>query len=302
MFHLYGGVLLRSGVKFQGVLVGLLEMESHLHVLRDCSLTQQVWFDLRPPGAWDNFVATNSVDVWIGYNISSRQLHHSGYSWALIFCVTCWMLWMRRNRVIFAQEYSSVSTIVQQILHFVFEVSRSFSLQQTNGACLLRVERLISWQLPTPGAFKLNIDGSVKGRFATGGGLIRNDQVRWIRGFAYNIGSCSVPCAELWALLEGIKLAWTLGIRSLQIECDSLLVVNMVKDDALLHNSLRPLVFLIKHFLSLEWQCELTHVYREANFSADYLMNYVASFPIGLHILEAPPPGVLHWLLHDSSG
>ncbi|KAJ9183617.1 hypothetical protein P3X46_007442 [Hevea brasiliensis] len=133
-------------------------------------------------------------------------------------------------------------------------------------------------------------------------GLIRNDQGRWIRGFAYNIGSCSVPCAELWALLEGIKLAWTLGIRSLQIECDSLLVVNMVKDDALLHNSLRPLVFLIKRFLSLEWQCELTHVYREANFSADYLMNYVASFPIGLHILEAPPPGVLHWLLHDSSG
>ncbi|KAF2314735.1 hypothetical protein GH714_030252 [Hevea brasiliensis] len=115
--------------------------ESHLHVLHDCSFTQQVWFDLRPPGAWDNFVATNPVDLWIGYNISSQQLHHSGYSWALIFGVT------------------------------------SISLQQTNGACLLRVERLISWQLPTPGAFKLNTNGSVRGCFASGGGLIRNDQV-----------------------------------------------------------------------------------------------------------------------------
>ncbi|KAF2309476.1 hypothetical protein GH714_003123 [Hevea brasiliensis] len=91
----------------------LKRSESHLHVLHDCSFTQQVWFDLRPPGAWDNFVATNPVDLWIGYNISSQQLHHSGYSWALIFGVTCWMLWMHQNRVIFAQEHSSISKIVQ---------------------------------------------------------------------------------------------------------------------------------------------------------------------------------------------
>ncbi|KAF2284021.1 hypothetical protein GH714_018076 [Hevea brasiliensis] len=66
--------------------------------------------------------------------------------------------------------------------------------------------------------------------------------------------------------------------------------------------SFEALVFLIKRFLSLEWQCELMHVYREANFSADYLANYAASLRIGLHIMEAPPSGVLHWLLHDSSG
>ena len=59
--------------------------------------------------------------------------------------------------------------------------------------------RGINWEKPDLNWFKLNIDGSSIGNpgKAGGGGIIRNQHVNWIRGFARSIGIASSVVAEL---------------------------------------------------------------------------------------------------------
>jgi ribonuclease HI len=38
---------------------------------------------------------------------------------------------------------------------------------------------------------------------------------RWIVGFALNIGICTSVSAELWAITNGLKLAWSKGFEKL---------------------------------------------------------------------------------------
>lgn len=59
--------------------------------------------------------------------------------------------------------------------------------------------RGINWEKPDLNWFNLNIDGSSIGNpgKAGGGGIIRNQHVNWIRGFARSIGIASSVVAEL---------------------------------------------------------------------------------------------------------
>ncbi|KAL5746752.1 hypothetical protein ACOSP7_023722 [Xanthoceras sorbifolium] len=56
---------------------------------------------------------------------------------------------------------------------------------------------------------KVNVDGSRRCDLGaiTAGGVARNSEKVWLAGFAAKKGVGSVPCAELWAILEGLKLA-----------------------------------------------------------------------------------------------
>lgn len=48
----------------------------------------------------------------------------------------------------------------------------------------------------------------------------------WLHGFMANLGSCSVDEAGLWAVLHGLKLAWSLGNQELSLRPDSEQVVH----------------------------------------------------------------------------
>ncbi|PNX62683.1 ribonuclease H, partial [Trifolium pratense] len=60
----------------------------------------------------------------------------------------------------------------------------------------------ISWKAPAHGWYCLNTDGAAKGIDGlTGcGGLVRDENGRWIRGFSRNLGIASAYMAELWSL------------------------------------------------------------------------------------------------------
>nr|POF16994.1 putative ribonuclease h protein [Quercus suber] len=61
---------------------------------------------------------------------------------------------------------------------------------------------------PKAGWMKLNTDGSSLGNpsMVGGGGLIRNEEGRWVVGFACKIGITSSFFVELWALRDGLSL------------------------------------------------------------------------------------------------
>ena len=89
-----------------------------------------------------------------------------------------------------------------------------------------RIAIPVKWSKPFPGWHKLNIDGASLGNpgKASGGGLIRDSEERWVRGYSRSIGHATSVMAELWALRDGLKLAVQLGIGCLEVELDARLL------------------------------------------------------------------------------
>lgn len=82
-----------------------------------------------------------------------------------------------------------------------------------------RQEKRIGWSCPCPSWLKLNTDGASKanGLKAAAGGLLRDEFGHWQGGCTQNIGVGSTLAAELWGVLQGLKLAWRLGIAHLKL-------------------------------------------------------------------------------------
>src|SRR3954465_8524944 len=78
----------------------------------------------------------------------------------------------------------------------------------------------ISWAAPPPGIIKINTDRAFDPttQRAFAGGLIQDSQGHWIAGFTFNIGKYSILHADLWAIYEGLKLAWQHGYQQIEIE------------------------------------------------------------------------------------
>ena len=77
----------------------------------------------------------------------------------------------------------------------------------------------------------LNTNGCLKtntSQFGCGG-LLREASANWIHGFSYNLGSCSVVEVEIRGILQGLRLAWSLGFRRLLLATYSLLVVKWLQ-------------------------------------------------------------------------
>ncbi|MCI88056.1 ribonuclease H protein, partial [Trifolium medium] len=69
------------------------------------------------------------------------------------------------------------------------------------------------WKPPEENYVKLNTDGACKegGRRAGCGGVIRGNQGEWLGDFVKGVGYCNAFVAELWGVLEGLRLAQRLG-------------------------------------------------------------------------------------------
>ncbi|KAK9921201.1 hypothetical protein M0R45_029722 [Rubus argutus] len=150
----------------------------------------------------------------------------------------------------------------------------------------------LCWKFPTKDWHKLNVDGSLhKGLgIMCAGGVIRNDKGEWMNGFVANLGSGQVLEAELWGLIKSMDLAWNCGYRSLEIEMDSLVAVQLVLSPV---DNIHPLFSLVANcqdLLERDWNVILTHVYRECNSVADMMASLGHCFDHGCRIFTSPPP------------
>ena len=70
---------------------------------------------------------------------------------------------------------------------------------------------------------KLNCDGSWKGSstLAGCGGLLRDSDGRWIKGYFKKIGMCDAYHVEMWGMYLGLDLAWRENTTHLIVENDS---------------------------------------------------------------------------------
>ncbi|CAN1187202.1 Putative ribonuclease H protein At1g65750 [Linum perenne] len=143
---------------------------------------------------------------------------------------------------------------------------------------------LIGWRPAGDGWFTLNSDGSLYSNpnKAASGGLLRNDNCRFVYAFTANLGICSIMRAELKGTIEGMKLAWDKGMRKLRVQSDSKVVVDMISSAAAGYNTHAALLLQFTELCSREWQVSIHHIYREANFAVDYPANLGHSFDLGI--------------------
>ncbi|CAN1725506.1 Putative ribonuclease H protein At1g65750 [Linum perenne] len=87
--------------------------------------------------------------------------------------------------------------------------------------------------------------------------------------------------AELRGIVVGMKLAWDKRIRKLRIQIDSKAAADMLLEPGSRNNK---------------------HIYREANFAADYLANLGQSLPLGVHVLDVPNSVLADWFRFDLVG
>ncbi|CAN1175637.1 Putative ribonuclease H protein At1g65750 [Linum perenne] len=200
----------------------------------------------------------------------------------------------------------SIEEVSNQVKFWVLLLSSSWKAGQLGREApgMARQTQLIGWRPADEGWFTLNSDGSLytQDYRAAAGGIIRDCRGNFVSSFAINLGSCSIMRAELRGIIEGIILAWEKGIRKLCIQTDSRAAVNIL---SCVENRLNRHTSLVQQFQELklrDWVVQIHHIYREANFAADYMANLGHSFDLGTHVFQVPDSSLLYWLRYDLFG
>ncbi|KAE8691513.1 hypothetical protein F3Y22_tig00110890pilonHSYRG01660 [Hibiscus syriacus] len=222
-------------------------------------LKQYIWIVLR------NRLMTNVERTRCGLSTDPMSgLDRDAYHWRLIFGIIIWRLWKQRNAFVFNGQPSSTAMK---------------NLRQR-------------WHSPKMGVAKLNTDGAADPRTmeASSGGLIRDGCGHWITGFHRNIRRFSAFQAEIWALYNGLLLAWNSNIKDVEAEIDNKEVVNTL--NGIPHMYETTLIRRIR---------ELSHTKREANEAADALAHINSNTCLGLMVFQNPPDEVRHILVHEET-
>ncbi|XP_074278676.1 uncharacterized protein LOC141602272 [Silene latifolia] len=209
------------------------ERESCLHAIRGCGWGHEIWEEVGiGTGVWRGVVL---VRDWV-----EATLRELGEKERVLFLVTCWVLWERRNRLVFEEERWDVGGIMRRIWGIIWEME---SVQDNKVSSNVEGSRLGSWEPPSSGVSKINTDAGVVEGVGVGlGAVSRNSagEVEWAVVLQRGSG-CAVDLAEAEAILLGLREAFRMQSRKVVIESDCLVVV----DDLIKNRSGRSEVFAI---------------------------------------------------------
>nr|POE97091.1 putative ribonuclease h protein [Quercus suber] len=112
------------------------------------------------------------------------------------------------------------------------------------------------------------------GSKAGDGGIIKDSQGAWVRGYARSIGFTSSIIVELWALRDGLKLADLMGSREPEVELDAKVIVGLLNSNKNPNFAYAPLPSDYKYLLGKLPQIRVSHMFREANKCVDWLAKW----------------------------
>lgn len=186
-------------------------------------------------------------------------------------------------------------------------------LKQQWGNTVLLIENLKSrinikslrWSKPSPDRFKLITDGCSKGNLGSsgGGGNLRDDNGQLVLAYAEYYGECSNNVAESKAILYGIQWCITNGFKNVDIESDSMIIINMINDQNKINQHILHITSRINN-LKKQGNFKFQHCYREVNNLADYLANLGERQKQNSLFTQdlALPNGAKSWLKNDMEG
>ncbi|CAN0876421.1 Putative ribonuclease H protein At1g65750 [Linum grandiflorum] len=271
--------------------------ESCLHVLRDCGFAKQVWSRFFPTVIAANELVKDHTG-WLD--------DHIRHPITISFGVGVWLLWRVRNKRLFEQDILTAEEVAHRCDYWVALISSSWKTGNLGREVQssTRQAQLIGWRPGDEGWFTLSTDGSFRSpsKAVAAGGVIRIDCGRFVKAFTTNLGSCSITRAELRAIVDGLQIAWSLGIRRIKVQSDSTAAIAILEKNSSLNHQHTILAMQFQELCSRNWGVHISHIYREANNAADYLANLGHSFDFGLHLLEYPDRGLSHWFNYHLIG
>lgn len=208
---------------------------------------------------------------WIRGNVAPDHPGELPTDWASTFAACLWRIWIRRNRMIIAGVTPPLSQVVSDIFFLRTDIRTAFHDRFHSPPSSLPLS--IQWYFPPRGRFKLNVDGCAKGNpgLDAFGGVFQDHHGLWVLGFARKIGWCSNLLAELHGIRDGLLLARDRGLLPLLLESDSQLAIDLLQRDDVGAHPYRTIIHDCRDLLLSLGVVSLSHVYREANFVADFL-------------------------------
>ncbi|XP_061340525.1 uncharacterized protein LOC133287003 [Gastrolobium bilobum] len=281
--------LLRSQPVKDSIWAAIWKWRAHLELQFFC-VAKNIW------GRWFGgsipvaFLSTNGRE-WIRVNLFKPFKSQLWKSWKENYFVTCWYLWQWRNPIIHDSDFARPQDPIKKILQFLTGVKRNGNANPfapgAEIAVLIRKACLGVAPIDT----MLFVDGAVQQSDNSGacGGVVCSSKGSWISGFSYYIGPCSPLEAELRGILHGLKLAASLAITRIWIDCDSKEAILCLETDTGACG-LASLIDLIKTTAAGFDQVRVDFIPREENEVADSLAKLGLSYKGGeLRIFSSPP-------------
>lgn len=180
-----------------------------------------------------------------------------------------WMLWKQRNK----SKHEGKQQHPANIIKAVDSLLKVFLEAGFQWRSLRRYKMVpVYWDKPPEGWIKLNTDGSLKSHIAGGGGVIRDSQGQFIKGYREHYGHISILEAEVRAIATGIALCKSLKYGRVIVEADSLIAIQFCKCNIEMPWHVKYHVQFIKE-TSRTMQVEFKHIWREGNQAADHMAN-----------------------------
>ncbi|CAN1775192.1 Putative ribonuclease H protein At1g65750 [Linum perenne] len=166
-----------------------------------------------------------------------------------------------------------------------------------------RYDTEIAWRPAGEDWTTLNSDGSViQDRSSAAAGIaLRSNSGKINYAAAINLGNCSITRAEMRGAVEGMDIAWNLGIRKLEIQLDSTAAINILLQS---HNGHQhsSLAARFQRLRERDWETKIVHVYREANHLADCLAARGHDIDTGATLRLEDDPEIRRWENYDARG
>ncbi|GAU30604.1 hypothetical protein TSUD_392950 [Trifolium subterraneum] len=206
----------------------------------------------------------------------------------------------REHEASFQDPYKPWEIIMNSLTYYMRSMDSHRSLQNNTS----RVNKDVRWYPSEHGWICLNTDDAFKSHNTKDGcgGLFRDEDGHWIRGFSKSLGSATAYVAELWGLLEGISIARSMGFNKLEVQMDSEIIVSIINKHGHGNVSGWSIIKKIRSLLSLDWSVKICHFYREANRCADMLANMGCVHNHGTLIYNQPLTNLRQLLDDDNRG
>lgn len=197
--------------------------------------------------------------------------------------IFCWELWKADNSTFYEGTIKSPASLRQAVISQLHLQVQAWQCSRVEAASLysnlIKVAHFrpcqpycfqVSWTAPPPTVFKLNTDGSLLNRSIGGGMIIRDSHGGLVAARSVYFGAGTSFEAEARALLHGLRLCHSLDLSSVIVESDSKALVDSLSGCTALPWKYNALLRQIQ--LLLHPNLTIRHIYREANFVADYFL------------------------------
>lgn len=197
--------------------------ENTMHLLQDYKIAREVWNHLVPASRQSTFFNL-PLKEWMNSNLDKTGPNEE--NWATIFATTTWWLWKWRKKRCFEnldahqpEAWDFIHVRAREIITAFKAPSPPFKATSEQQ----KQDVFVRWHAPREDWIELNIDGASKGNRgpSSGGGIFCDHYGNWIKAFAWNFGWRTSVKAKVLALLKGLRIAWDMGYKKLEINLDS---------------------------------------------------------------------------------